>query len=176
MLLIELQDLGWRKVFQAIRGELCQVLDVLIESFFHHSFDRCLSLKAFNGLFLLLRASLICSLNLLSHFHRLGEIKANLRRDLLNAVDSLQLVLLALYQVQLSKGLGIQEKSPVRLTESKLTNELFFPIREGLQEKLEYFPVLRHCELSAEEFLLVLGEDIALEQRKVVLDEGSEVH
>lgn len=45
-----------------------------------------------------------------------------------------------------------------------------------MQEKVEYLPVLGHGEFGLEEVLLVLGEDITLEQRKVVLNEGSEVH
>lgn len=45
-----------------------------------------------------------------------------------------------------------------------------------MQQKLEYFPILRHGELSADELFLVLSEDVALEQREVILDEGSEVH
>lgn len=45
-----------------------------------------------------------------------------------------------------------------------------------MQEKVEYLPVLGHGEFGLEEVLLVLGEDITLEQREVVLNEGSEVH
>lgn len=45
-----------------------------------------------------------------------------------------------------------------------------------MQEKVEYLPVLGHSELGFDEFLPVLGEDVTLEQREVVLNEGSEVH
>lgn len=99
-----------------------------------------------------------------------------MRRDVFDAFDGLLLVFFALHQVELSKGLGVQKKSAVRLSKSKLTNELFLLLGEGMQEKVEYLPVLGHCEFGLEEVLLVLGEDITLEQREVVLNEGSEVH